>query len=128
MHIAITEGVLIRVKPQYIQEYSDVENKTFFFKYHIEIENHNPFPIQLLHRDWYVFDALNLPQIISGEGVVGEQPVLRPNEKFCYNSGCELNSEIGYMTGHYTFKNLETNELFPARIPRFELYFPAILN
>jgi ApaG protein len=128
MHTAVTEGVLIRVQPKFMPEYSSVENMKFFFKYHVEIENLNSFPVQLISRDWYIFDSLDLPKIVSGEGVVGEQPILKPRESYAYNSACELSSEIGYMTGHYTFKNLETNSLFPVLIPRFELYYPVILN
>lgn len=128
MQTAITEGVVIRVQSKFMEEYSDIDNSQFYFKYHIEIENQSPFTIQLLTRDWYIFDCLNLPKMVSGDGVVGEQPILKPGETFAYNSGCALNSEIGYMTGHYTFINLETKQTFPVLIPRFELYFPAVLN
>lgn len=128
MVTAITEGILISVKSNFIEEYSDAEKGNFFFKYHIEIENRNRFSVQLLSRDWYIFDSLDFPKMVSGDGVVGEQPILKSGETYAYNSGCEIHSEIGYMTGHYTFRNVDTNEEFPVLIPRFELYFPAVLN
>ena len=128
MCVAITEGISIRVKNNFVEEYSNIDKQKFFFKYTIEIENKSRFSVQLLRRDWYIFDSLNLPKIVSGEGVIGKQPILKPGESYTYSSGCEINSEIGYMTGHYTFVNMETKTEFPALIPRFDLYFPAVLN
>ncbi len=128
MCVAITEGISIRVKNNFVEEYSNIDNHKFFFKYTIEIENKSRFSVQLLRRDWYIFDSLNLPKIVSGVGVIGKQPILKPGESYTYSSGCEINSEIGYMTGHYTFLNIETKTEFPALIPRFDLYFPAVLN
>ncbi|MEQ1734686.1 MAG: ApaG domain, partial [Bacteroidia bacterium] len=65
---------------------------------------------------------------VEGAGVVGEQPILAPNQKFEYNSGCNLNSDMGYMQGYYTFVNTITNEEFKVQIPRFELIVPEKLN
>ena len=107
-NVAITEGVLVRVTAQFRADISQIREGSFFFNYRIDIENQNAFPIQLLHRDWFIFDSLNPPTHVSGEGVIGQQPLLEPGELFNYTSGCELRSEIGSMQGFYTFKNTIT--------------------
>lgn len=124
----ITSGVRISVSTQFRSDLSDPLNSRFFFNYRISVENQNPFPVKLIHRDWYIFDSLNEADFVSGEGVVGEQPIIESDRKFSYISGCELNSEIGQMKGFYTFKNLLTEELFQVHIPQFDLFYPPKLN
>lgn len=128
MKTAITEGIKISVLSKFRPELSRLDGNLFYFDYKISIENRNPFTVQLLRREWFIYDSLDSPKYISGEGVVGQQPILEPGEIYTYSSGCDLNSEIGYMTGHYTFKHLENGTEFPVLIPKFELIFPAKLN
>ena len=127
-NVAITEGVLVRVTAQFRADISQIREGSFYFNYRIDIENQNPFPIQLWHRDWFIFDSLNPPTHVSGEGVIGQQPLLEPGELFNYTSGCELRSEIGSMQGFYTFKNTITEEVFRVDIPTFQLVFPGRFN
>lgn len=128
MNVAITEGIEIRVKVTFRPDLSQVENESFFFNYEIFIENHNAFSVQLQHRNWYIFDSMNDASVVSGEGVVGEKPILKSQESYSYMSGCELFSEIGYMKGFYTFINLETRQSFQVMIPKFHLVFPPRMN
>lgn len=124
----VTFGVLIAVRSYYREDLSDPINGSYFFNYEISIENQNSFKVQLLEREWHIFDSLNGWRLVSGPGVIGEQPVLSPNEKFTYTSGCDLRSEIGEMEGNYTFRNMENGSLFHTLIPKFKLEFPAKLN
>ena len=128
MNTATTEGVQITVTTRFRNDLSNIGENQYFFNYHVEMQNFNEFNVQLIHRDWYIFDSLNEPNFVSGEGVIGEQPVIRPDEKFSYTSGCELFSEIGFMKGFYTFKNLQTGKLFQVYIPIFHLIYPQKLN
>lgn len=128
MQTAITSGVEIKVKTNFRLDLSNVEMGSYFYNYHIIIENHNSFSVQLLHRDWYIFDSLDDANYISGAGVIGEQPILRSNESFEYTSGCELRSEVGFMKGFYTFVNKENGVQFQVNIPVFTLMFPPKLN
>ncbi|MEZ4889069.1 MAG: Co2+/Mg2+ efflux protein ApaG [Crocinitomicaceae bacterium] len=128
MSVAITEGVEIRVSVTFREDLSNIHMGSFFFNYDVFITNHNLFPIQLLHRNWHIFDSMHDTNYVSGEGVVGEQPILRPHKTYNYMSGCELFSEIGYMKGFYTFKNLNTEKLFKVEIPKFQLLYPPRLN
>ncbi len=128
MNTAITEGIRITVMSQFRPDLSQLGEAQYFFNYRIEIENKNSFAVQLMHRDWFVFDSLNHPQQISGEGVIGEQPVIQPGNNYHYISGCELSSEIGYMKGYYTFRSLLDNSTFQVFIPTFQLIYPQRLN
>ncbi len=128
MNIAITEGVKISVTTQYRPDLSQLNDSLIFFNYRIEIENCNSYAVRLLHRDWFIHDSLNNPEHVSGEGVIGEQPVLRPGEKYSYVSGCELRSELGFMKGYYTFKNLSEDTVFQVFIPKFQLIYPYRMN
>lgn len=125
---ALTAGVFVKVSTQFRADVSLVGDSIFFFNYRIDIENRNAFAIQLVHRDWFIFDSLNPTSHVSGEGVVGQLPVLEPGETYQYTSGCELRSDIGSMTGFYTFRNMETGEMFKADIPVFQLNYPGKLN
>lgn len=125
---AITQGIKITVNVVFRDDISDLESDSFFFNYEIQIQNCNDFDVQLIHRNWYIFDSLNEINLVSGEGVIGETPILRKDEVFSYVSGCELYSEVGYMKGYYTFKNLENEQLFQVLIPKFNLEFPGKLN
>lgn len=128
MITATTEGVQISVQTRFRQDLSHVLENQFFFNYEITMENHNSFDVQLLHRDWYIFDSLNDASFVSGQGVIGEQPLLKPGQRFTYTSGCELYSEIGMMKGFYTFRNQQNGNLFQVHIPAFKLIYPGKLN
>jgi ApaG protein len=82
----------------------------------------------LISRDWYIFDSLNEAKYVSGAGVIGEQPVLKPEEDFRYTSGCDLRSELGMMKGFYTFKNLTDGSIFEVFVPTFLLEYTYKLN
>lgn len=128
MYTAITEGVRITVNTQFRPDLSQTDNGLYFFNYRIEIENHNSFKVQLLHRDWYIFDSLSDACFVSGEGVIGEQPTLNAGEKFVYTSGAELASDMGFMKGFYTFKVCGTEQTFQVHVPTFQLITPRRLN
>lgn len=128
MNTAISEGVEISVKVTFRKDLSQVEESSFFFNYEIKISNKNSFPIQLLLRHWYIFDSLHEIDFVSGEGVVGEQPILKPGETYSYMSGCGLNSEFGYMKGFYIFRNLNNHKDFQVFIPKFNLEYNPRLN
>ena len=124
----ISEGVTVSVETFYQPEYSNPITGDFMFAYRITLENHNPFPVQLLRRHWYIFDSNSDPKEVEGEGVVGVQPVIEPSKKYQYMSGCNLKSEIGRMHGVYFMENYNTNKSFLINIPAFEMIVPFKLN
>lgn len=128
MSTLITSGVQISVATHFRTDLSEVTETQFFFNYTIEIQNTNPFDVQLISRDWYIFDSLNDAAYVSGSGVVGEQPLLKPGDRFSYTSGSEIRSELGMMKGFYTFRNLSDGSLFQVFVPTFLLEYPYKLN
>ncbi len=125
---AITDGVVISVECSYKKEYSNPALTEFLFAYRITIENKNAFPIKLWSRYWHIFDSNNSIKEVEGDGVVGVQPIIQPNEQYNYISACSLQTEIGKMQGTYTMQNLYTLKKFKVRIPVFNLIYPGKLN
>lgn len=124
----ISQKLKVSVQSQYQESISYPLSRRFVFAYRVTIENLSEFPVQLIRRCWFIFDSSGNRNVVEGEGVVGEQPILDPGDYYQYISGCNLNSEFGNMNGYYTFKNLETNEIFKVEIPSFELSTPGMLN
>ena len=128
METTITKGIKISVVSSFKSEHSNLLQSIYYFEYKIEIENKSEQTVKLIRRDWFIYDSLDIPRYVSGEGVVGQQPILSPGEVYQYTSGSDLSSEIGYMSGHYTFMDMESKTEFPVFIPRFDLIFPAKMN
>ena len=123
-HVAITAGVTVRVSVNFMPEQSRVEAGRWFWVYHIRLENEREDVVQLRTRHWRITDSLGMVNIVDGEGVVGEMPVLQPGQTHDYVSGCELNSNHGSMEGHYTFAR-QDGSLLEVAIPFFPLAAPA---
>lgn len=128
METLTTHGIKVSVKSTFNNEFSHIDKGIFIFTYQITIQNTNLFRVKLKERKWYIFDSIDLPKIVTGTGVVGEQPVLSYNESYTYTSYCELKSEIGKMNGIYLFKNYEDNSNIIVDIPAFKLEAPFKLN
>ncbi len=124
----ISEGVNVSVETFYQPDYSNPVNSEYMFAYRIIIENNNTFPVKLLRRHWFIYDAAGTMREVEGEGVVGVQPVINPNESYKYISGCNLRTEIGKMHGTYLMENLNKQKQFEVTIPVFEMTVPFKLN
>ncbi len=123
-----THNIEISVIVKYWPQHSMPRENHYFFVYFITIQNKSDLSVQLLKRHWDIFDSIGDKRVVDGEGVVGETPVLEPGEKFEYNSGCNLTSEMGYMKGYYTLMKVVDGKTFNVDIPRFDLIVPAKLN
>jgi ApaG protein len=124
----ISEGVSVSVESFYQPEYSNPANNEFMFAYRITIENHNPFPVQLLRRHWHILDATGSQREVEGEGVIGVQPQINPEARYQYISGCNLKTEMGKMFGTYQMQNLYNQQKFDVTIPAFEMIVPFKMN
>ena len=123
-HAAVTEGITVRVAVSFLPEQSRIEAGKWFWIYHIRIENGSDQTVQLLTRHWRITDGRGGVNLVEGDGVVGEQPVLAPGDSHDYVSGCPLTTPHGSMAGHYLFRSSE-GELIEAAIPYFPLAAPA---
>jgi ApaG protein len=124
----VTDGITISVEQFYQPDYSNPLQMEFMFAYRITIENNNTFPVQLLRRHWIICDSNAEQKEVEGEGVIGIQPIIPPNEQYQYISGCNLKSELGKMYGTYLMKNINTQQSFNVKIPVFQMEAPFKRN
>ena len=120
---AETDGIVVRVKPSFLEEESSPEQHRFIWAYHVEIENKGTRTFQLMTRHWRITDREGRVQEVNGSGVVGQNPVLAPGETFEYTSGCPLTEPSGMMQGTYRLED-EEGGMLEARIPLFALDSP----
>ena len=123
MYRAVTRQIEVTVEPNFLPERSSVENRQYFWSYTIVITNTGEETVQLQTRHWIITDASGRMQEVRGEGVVGEQPVLAPGERFEYTSGVPLPTASGIMTGRYQMVS-ESGERFEIDVPTFSLDSP----
>jgi ApaG protein len=119
--------IQVSARTAFIPEQSDLENSRYVFAYTITITNAGNIPAQLVSRHWIITDANNQVQEVRGLGVVGEQPLLRPNESFQYTSGTAIATPVGTMRGSYQMV-AEDGAQFDAPIPEFTLSMPRVLH
>jgi ApaG protein len=124
MFSQISAGIKVSVETFYQPEHSNALNSEFMFAYRITIENNNSFPVKLLRRHWYIFDANGSTREVEGEGVIGIQPTIYPGDHYQYISGCNLKTEMGKMYGTYLMENCNSQKHFNATIPAFEMTVP----
>jgi ApaG protein len=127
MSSALTNGILVTVRSQYISERSSLSARQFAFAYTVTIANQSENTAQLKSRHWIITDANGGVQEVRGEGVVGAQPVLRPGEEFEYTSWCVIRTPSGSMRGTYQMVTTD-GESFDAEIAPFRLGLPQTLN
>jgi ApaG protein len=130
MYSRVTKDIQITVMPEFVPERSDTDEATFFWAYTVEIANCGAHTVQLTARHWKITDANGRLEEVRGPGVVGEQPVLKPGERFRYTSGCPLATPSGIMTGTYRMVS-DAGDSFDAEIPAFSLdspYVARVLN
>ena len=127
MSTALTKGIRVSVETSYLAERSSPAKHQFVFAYKIRIANEGERTAQLRTRHWIITDGDGKVQEVRGDGVVGEQPVLRPGQEFEYTSGCVLETAFGSMHGTYQMVR-DDGEQFDAEIAPFSLALPHALN
>ena len=119
--------ISVQAAATFVPEQSDEQESRYVFSYTITITNTGGVAAQLLRRHWIITDASNQVQEVSGLGVVGEQPYLRPGESFQYSSGSSIATPVGTMRGTYQMV-AEDGTKFDATIPEFVLSVPRVLH
>ena len=117
----------IDVDTRFLDDQSAPEEDRYVFAYTIHIRNQGKLPARLLGRHWLITDGNGKVKEVVGEGVVGEQPWLRPGEGFEYTSGAVLETDIGTMRGSYDVL-ADDGTRFAAPIPPFTLSIPRTLH
>lgn len=124
----VTKGIKISVETTFEGTFYKNYKIQFAFGYKVTIENQSKDSVQLNSRHWNILDALNNTEVVTGEGVIGKKPVIKPNESHMYTSGCLLTSPFGAMSGHYDMVNLNNTRKFKVYIPTFKLSAPFAIN
>jgi ApaG protein len=117
--------ISVAVRTQFVPEQSNPNESRFVFAY--AITNTGTVAAQVVARHWVIEDANGHIQEVKGLGVVGQQPLLKPGERFEYTSGCPLPTPSGSMRGHYLCV-AEDGEQFNAPIAEFALALPRTLH
>ena len=125
MYSKTTKKINITVNPYYLEEQSEPDDQHYVWAYQVVIDNQGSERVQLKNRYWKIIDSNGSQQEVRGEGVVGEQPILNPGEKFEYTSGTPLSTPSGFMGGHYEMET-KSGSIFEASIPKFSLDSPFI--
>ena len=118
--VALTRGIRVAVSPAYLAEQSEPAARRFLFGYRIRVTNEGEVGARLVSRSWMVVNSHGQREDVEGEGVVGQQPHLRPGQSFEYSSYCPLNTAWGTMEGTFRMER-DDGEGFEAAISRFYL-------
>jgi ApaG protein len=124
---AVTEGIRVAVRSAYVPERSSPADDRYLFAYRIRIANEGEVAARLVSREWLITDALGHREVVRGEGVVGEQPLIEPGDAFEYQSFCPLPTPTGSMRGTYHMIAADGRR-FEARIAPFALTAPHAVN
>ena len=127
MYTKTTKSINITVDSFYLDEQSIPEEHLYVWTYQVTINNLGQETVQLKNRYWKITDSNGIKQEIKGRGVVGEQPILNPGEKFEYTSGTPLSTPSGFMEGYYEMET-KNGKKFDATIPLFSLDSPYVSN
>ena len=119
--------IRVDVETNFVPDQSDPVQNRFVFAYTITIRNQGGSPAKLLTRHWIITDANGKVQEVRGEGVVGEQPHIKPGEGFRYSSGAVLETPVGSMQGAYQMVS-DSGVKFDAPIAPFRLAVPGLLH
>jgi ApaG protein len=119
--------IVVEATPHFIEVQSSADKDRYVFAYTITITNAGAVPAKLLNRHWLITDSNGKVQEVRGEGVIGEQPYLKPGESFRYTSGAMLETPVGTMQGDYTMRSDEGDN-FSALVPQFTLSIPRTLH
>lgn len=121
------QKIEINIRTNFLPEQSDEANNRYVFTYTITISNAGTGLAQLISRHWIITDAHQQTQEVKGLGVVGNQPMLQPGERFEYTSGYVLETPVGTMRGSYQMV-AEDGSHFDVDIPEFVLAVPRTLH
>ena len=117
----------VSVDTRFVDDQSAPADNRYVFAYTITLHNAGAVPARLLTRHWVITDANGKVQEVRGEGVVGEQPWMRPGDAYQYTSGAGLETAVGTMRGSYQML-ADDGTRFDAQIPQFTLSIPRTLH
>lgn len=124
----INPNVVVTSATQYIEDQSDPEQNRYVFAYTVTINNQGDMPVQLKSRYWLITDSNGKKTQVEGDGVIGQQPTIKPGRQFQYTSGAVVETPVATMEGFYVMATKDPVTTFNAPISVFRLALPNILN
>lgn len=118
-----THQIKVTVEPIFLENQSMPLESHFIWAYKVWIENQGSEAVQLLKRTWHITDGRGKRYEVTGEGVIGETPLIFPGESYHYTSGTPLSTPSGMMEGVYHMKT-QKGDHFDVLIPAFSLDSP----
>ena len=119
--------ISVEVETSFVDEQSDPNERRYVFSYTITIRNEGEVAARLLTRHWIITHGNGKVQEVRGDGVVGEQPHLKPGQGFRYSSGAVLETPVGAMQGSYEMIG-DDGQRFDVPIRPFRLAMPGSLQ
>ncbi len=123
----IKEFQQLRVKVDeviYMPSLDAPPNKPHPFVYFISIFNDSLVPITIRARKWVVIEDGGETTVLEGDGVVGQQPMIKPGEHFSYNSYHVIGRNA--LANGAFFAVMDTGQWIFTRIPEFRLEIPKL--
>lgn len=117
----------IQVETRFVPQQSRPDDNRFVFAYTITLRNTGDMPAQLVARHWVITDANGKTEEVRGDGVIGEQPWMRPGDDYQYTSGAILETPVGTMHGSYRML-ADDGTRFDTPIAPFTLAIPRTLH
>ena len=127
MHDDSRYQIQVEVRPRFLDDPAAALQGRYAFAYDIRILNTGDIGARLVARHWEIDHGNGRIERVDGEGVVGEQPWLRPGEDFRYTSAVLLETGDGLMQGHYDLV-ADDGTSFTAEIAAFALATPRTLH
>jgi len=120
----ITNNIKIEVLPEFLDNNKDLNLDQLSWRYFINIKNDSNQEIKIISRYWKIINEDGSFEEISGQGIVGKQPSIKPELDFKYSSHVILNNNSsGIMMGYYIAQN-KSGEKIRINIPKFSLDKP----
>ena len=91
--------IAVNAQTQFLADQSDEAAGRYVFAYTVTLRNAGQVPARLITRHWVITDANGKVDEVRGDGVVGEQPWVRPGDDYEYTSGAVLETALGTMRG-----------------------------
>jgi ApaG protein len=124
----MSDKIRISVSTKYIGKQQKSEHEfVHVFSYTVDITNLSNAPMTLRKRYWLITNGHGEKVEVSGEGVIGEQPVIAPDQTFQYTSASMLKTAVGSMQGYYDFEQ-QDKSIYRADIAVFSLAVPNALH
>jgi ApaG protein len=115
------------VSVRHLPEQSEPDSGVYAFAYTVTIRNTGSVTAQLIARHWVITDTRGHTEEVRGLAVVGQQPLLKPGERFEYTSWTRIATPQGSMHGTF-FCMTEDAHPFDTPVPEFGLSLPSALH